>query len=250
MLTRWITHVNHAAIPLVTLNFDQHPPSRLVRIPSSPELDQSRIPYPGVSMISPSRVLLTVTPATRSIAAKGVAAANLSCRSVDVSQTGVTALLANEGIGGVSAPVAVERRGDDVFIPISPQLSRAVARTPSGIGAIVCQFSRPVSATPTFTERAITIKTNTRSAGAVLFDVSALEDVDDVRFSGGLQLPYGGDRVRILYGGNDVIAVEWADVGAQERRDIVLVIIGALSAIAAATVIEAIRPVVESRSPD
>ncbi len=101
---------------------------------------------------------------------------------------------------------------------------------------------------PTFTERAITVRAQTGLGGAVFLDVSALEDVDDLRFSGGLQAPLGGDRTRILYAGDDIVSAEWVDVAAQEQRDIVLVIIGALSAIAAATVIEAVRPVVERRT--
>jgi hypothetical protein len=44
------------------------------------------------------------------------------------------------------------------------------------------------------------------------------------------------------------MSVEWTDVAALERRDIILVLIGAISAIAAAMAIEAIRPVVERRS--
>jgi hypothetical protein len=101
---------------------------------------------------------------------------------------------------------------------------------------------------PTFTERAVTVRANTGSGGAVVLDVSALQDVDDLRFSGGLQAPLGGDRTRLLYGGDDIVSAEWVDVAAQEQRDIILVIIGALSAIAAAMAIEAIRPAVERQA--
>lgn len=246
-LTRWITHVDHTPVPVVTLTFNQQPAPRFRAPLALLVMQRAHLGVPAAALTGPSIILLMPTPATRSIVVGGVAS-NPSCSSVDVKNGGVTALLADAGKGDTLTPVAVERRHQDLLIPIPRRLSLDFERMPHQLGAIQCKFSRPQSATPTFTERAATVEADTRSAGAVLLDASALEDVDDLRFSGGLQVPFGGDRVRLLYGNNNVVSLEWTDVAAQERRDIVLVIVGALSAIAAAMMIEAIRPTVESKA--
>jgi hypothetical protein len=145
-------------------------------------------------------------------------------------------------------PIPIQSRRNDVFIPIPNRMHAALAGAPDHRAGIVCKLARPLAMAPTFTERAITVRAQTGPGGAVFLDVSALEDVDDLRFSGGLEPLLGGDRTRVLYSGDDIVSAEWVDVTAQEQRDIVLVLIGALSAIAAATAIEAIRPAVERRT--
>jgi hypothetical protein len=81
--------------------------------------------------------------------------------------------------------------------------------------------------------------------GLFLLDISALEDIDNLRFSGGIYFPLAGERTRLLESTDNVVSVEWVDVSASEKRDIVLVTVGALAAIGAAMAIEAIRPFIE-----
>lgn len=141
-------------------------------------------------------------------------------------------------------PVSTTKQ-DGTLITIPNSLHVALTRRTSGQGAIRCQTSRPLAAAPTFTDRSLTIQAQNGSAGVVVLDVSALEDIDNVRFSGGIANAFLGDRTRILGPNNDVVSVEWNDVSAEEQRDIVLVTIGALAAIAAAMIIESVRPFIE-----
>lgn len=181
-------------------------------------------------------ILLIPTPATRSITLEGAQRIALSCRTVDVRNGGITALLAGSARGAARSPVSMEQRNAAWLI------------RPNRQGPIECTSAHPASGALTFTERGITIRTGGRAADATVLDLSALQDVNDVRILGGIEVPFGGDRVRLLSGDVNVVSVEWTDMIAQEQRDIVLVVIGALSALAAASVIEAIRPAVESRS--
>jgi hypothetical protein len=163
---------------------------------------------------------------------------------------------ARVGLGGDAAlavgtdgePVAVERSTKGIVIPIPAAMRQTRTGIARARAAIACTFSRPQSTATTFTERSVTVQADTNPPGAVLLDISALESIDDLRFSGGAQVPFGGDRARLAYGDDNIVSAEWSDVLAQEQRDIVLVIVGALSAIAAAMVIEAIRPTIQSRS--
>lgn len=193
-------------------------------------------------------MLFLVTPTMRSIAIQGVDPGSISCGSLSDEREGPAAFLVDPVRTVALTPIAIESVRGKVTIPIPNRIHQALARRPEIRAGIVCKVARPLAMAPTFTERAVTVRAETGPGGAVLLDVSALEDVDDLRFSGGVQTPLGGDRTRLLYDGDDVVSAEWVDVTAEEQRDIVLVIIGALSAIAAATAIEAIRPAVERRT--
>ncbi len=248
-LTRWITHVNHAPRPVVTIVFDERPPFQFERVPFNVSaLQRERHRFPEVALTGSAHVLFFVTPATRSIAIRGIDAREFTCAQLNATRGGTAVLLADDAHASTLAPMAIQSTRDGAIIAIPSGIHEALARTPDGRAAITCTFQSPLATEPTFTERAITVRAVTAPGGAALLDVSALEDVDDLRFSGGLQAPLGGDRARLAYGGDDVVSAEWVDVTAQEQRDIVLVLIGALSAIAAATAIEAIRPAVERRT--
>ncbi|MGA8473770.1 MAG: hypothetical protein WB681_01765 [Candidatus Cybelea sp.] len=247
-LTHWITHVDHGPRPVVTIVFDERPPYQYERFNGVTDLEHDRHRFAEAALTSQAHILFLVTPTMHSIAVGGVDPSSVSCGSLQDERGAPTAFLVGADKTAVPNPIPIENRRNEVFIPIPSLIHAALARAPDHRGGIVCKLSRPLAMAPTFTERAITVRADTGPGGAVLLDVSALEDVDDLRFSGGLQAPLGGDRTRILYAGDDIVSAEWVDVTAQERRDIVLVIIGALSAIAAATVIEAVRPVVERRT--
>ena len=246
-LTIWITHVNHGEKPVVTVVFDEEPPFVL----NADALDfgalaRDRHRIPEAVLTSPARVLFLVTAATRSIRLLGIHPDSISC-GLFPGLVGSAAFWVSDAPDAALPPVQTVATGSDTLIPVPPSLARLLALTSGVKGGIACRFHRRVAMAPTFTERAVTIRAETKSSGAVLVNVSALEDIDDLRFSGGLQLPFGGDRSRLLYGENNVVSAEWTDVTAQEQRDIILVLIGALSAIAAATIIEALRPLVEGR---
>jgi hypothetical protein len=248
-LTRTITHVDRSRRSVVTIAFDERPPFQFERLPLNvPTFQEARHRFPELALTSEAHVLFLVTAATHSITIRGVKPSELACRSLDEEQGGPLEFLLNAEKDVMLAPIAIQTLRDDTFIPIPTRVRNALAHMPDRRAGIACTFLRPLATAPTFTERAATVRVDAGPGGAVLLDVSALEDVDNLRFSGGLQVPLGGDRTRLVYGRDDVVEAEWTDVTAQEQRDIVLVIIGALSAIAAALVIEAIRPTVENRT--
>jgi hypothetical protein len=247
-LTRWITHVDHAPKPFLSFVFDERPVFQFENVPFTfSAMQRVRNRLPEVALVGRSKVLFLATPATRSISMAGAGLAGASCNAIS-GENGATALLAGVETNAASVPITLQTTRDGVVIPIPDAMRRELARNPDGRGAIVCELGRQLAVSPTFTERAATVRASSGAGGAVMVDVSALEDVEEIRFSGGLQALLGGDRARLLEGGNDVVSAEWVDAMAQEQRDIVLVLIGALSAIAAAMIIEGIRPFVESRS--
>ncbi len=248
-LTVWITHVDHRPQPIITVTFDERPPFQFNRIPLGfASLERERHRFPEAALTGKARAIFFVTPATRSIAISGVKPSDISCGAFPESGEVDAALFVGGDRDAELTPIAGEASNGGILIPVPDPLRRALAARRDERGAISCTFLRPLADAPTFTERAMTIRAESGAGGGVLVDISALEDIDDLRFSGGLQAPLAGDRTRLLYGGNNVVSVEWVDGTAQERRDIVLVLIGALSAIAAATIIEGIRPAVERRS--
>ena len=248
-LTRWITHVNHSPRPVVSIVFDERPPFQFERLTLGiTALQRERNRFAEAALTSEAHILFFVTPTMRSISIRGIDQSSISCGSLSNERQGPAAFLVDAERTAALTPIAIQTSAGKVIIPIPDRIRGALVRAPASRAGIVCTTARPLAIAPTFTERAVTVRAKTGSGGAVLLDVSALEDVDDLRFSGGVQTPLGGDRTRLLYDGEDVVSAEWVDVTAQEQRDIVLVIIGALSAIAAATAIEAIRPAVERRT--
>jgi hypothetical protein len=248
-LTRWITHVDHSPRPIVTIAFDERPPFQYERLAFGiTALQHERHRFAEAALTTQAHILFFVTPTMRSITVGGVDPGSVSCGSLPNERGAPVAFLVGAEKAAALTPIPIQSRRDDVLIPIPDRIHAALVRAADRRAGIVCKLARPLAMAPTFTERAITVQAQTGPGGAVVLDVSALEDVDDLRFSGGLQAPLGGDRTRVLYAGDDIVSAEWVDVTAQEQRDIVLVIIGALSAIAAATAIEAIRPVVERRT--
>lgn len=248
-LTRWITHVNHSQRPVVSIIFDERPSVEFERLPlDATGLQRERYRFAEAALTSQAHVLFLITPTTRSIALGGVDLRTISCSALPDQRGESAAFLVDAESTAVLAPVPIQISRDRVFIPVPNRMREDLAQAPGRRGGIICQLAHPLATAPTFTERAVTVRARTSAGGAVVLDVSALEDVDDLRFSGGIQSLLGGDRTRILYGGDDIVSAEWVDVTAQEQRDIVLVLIGALSAIAASTVIEAVRPFVERRT--
>jgi len=139
----------------------------------------------------------------------------------------------------------VSALGSRALIVVPDELRHSLASLPDGRGLIRCKTSRTLAASPTFSERAMTVRASNGLLGSVILDISALEDITNLRFSGGVEVPFAGERTRLLTGDQNVVAVDWVDASAQEERDIILVIIGALAAIGAAMAIEAIRPFIE-----
>jgi hypothetical protein len=248
-LTRWITHVDHSPRPVLSIVFDERPPFQFERLPLGvAAVQKKRYRFAEAALTSEAHMLFFVTPTMRSIAVEGVDPNSISCGSLPDESGGAAAFLVDPEKAVALSPIPIQNGRAEVVIPIPNRIRDALVRTPASRAGIVCEVAHPLAIAPTFTERAVTVRAKTGPGGAVILDVSALEDVDDLRFSGGLQTPLGGDRTRLLYSGDDTVSAEWVDVTAQEQRDIVLVIIGALSAIAAATVIEAVRPAVERRT--
>ena len=201
---------------------------------------------PRVVIVAYDEALFLVTPATFSIRIDGVNPKGVSCGFSDRIVASASAAYLSEAIRqGPPKPIAIPQSSDSqTLIRVPSALHTALAHE-RGQGIIACRVARPLPAAPTFTDRAMTVRALNGPTGAIFLDVSALEDIDNLRFSGGLQLPFAGERTRLLDSSDNVVSAEWANVTAQEQRDIVLVLVGALAAIAAAMAIEAIRPFVE-----
>jgi hypothetical protein len=201
---------------------------------------------PRVVIVTYNEALLLVTPATFSVRVDGVNPKNVSCGYSDRIVASASAAYLSETIRQAPLkPIAIPlSTASQTFIRVPEALHAALAHE-RGQGIIACRIARPLPAAPTFTDRAMTVRALNGPTGAVFLDVSALDDIDNLRFSGGLQLPFAGERTRLLDSSDSVVSAEWANVTAQEQRDIVLVLVGALAAIAAAMAIEAIRPLVE-----
>jgi hypothetical protein len=247
-LTRLITHVNHGATSLVTILYDEQSPIqlRLTNVDVA-VLERARFQVPRVVVSGSSETVFVVTARTRVITILDVKPQEASCSFTDRAfRSGSMPYLIDTLTSGAVKPLPItmtQQHGTLITIPRS--LHVALTHVTEAQGAIRCVLRRPLAAAPTFTGRSLTIQARNGSAGVVVLDVSALEDIDNVRFSGGIANAFLGDRTRILGPNNDVVSVEWDDVSAEEQRDIVLVTIGALAAIAAAMVIEALRPFIE-----
>ncbi|MBV8262381.1 MAG: hypothetical protein JOY87_00990 [Candidatus Eremiobacteraeota bacterium] len=268
-LTRWITAVHLESDKPFAIVFDEHAPlvhepTRSTLLTATPE----RRRLPSLVITGYDEVVLVVTPATRGIHIVGYRPDQLSCAAPDRISVGASTALITEAlhvlqlhpvtaVNSTDAALAGEAAqiGDtlglkrnswpitDIIVPAS--LEQKIKAVSFGQGAIRCRFTTPLPASPTFTDRSITIVTLASQSSATILDVSALADISDLRFFGGLVLPWAGDRTRIFDHSDELVSVEWSDATAQEERDVILVIIGALAAIAASTALEALRPIVE-----
>jgi len=247
LLTLWITHVSREPIMVVGVSIDEQSPVRL----SASQLNvatfqRDRYHIPRVVVVDEKHAVLVVPPGTRSVTLLNTDASEVSCTYNErIVQRASLGQLVEANERGVQHPLAISAGGGGTFIPIPASLRRATAHVPDAQGLVACRTLHALATSPTFTDRTLTVDLRNGTVGSVIFDISALEDIDNLRFSGGIYIPLLGDRTRVLDSSDSVVQAEWVEVTAQEHRDILLVIIGALAAIAAATAIEAIRPFIE-----
>ena len=248
-LTVLITHVDRSATSTIEVLYDGLPQPLPRQSPGDLTLSgvqEERFRIPGLVISSTEHAVLIVSPQTRSFTFANISPNEVSCAFSDrVFVASPPALLVEEARKEQLHPVPVSLTaagGTGIVVP--QPLHAALVRAHGAQGTIECASSRQLAGSPTFTERSLTAHVNGLK-GPFLFDVSALEDIDNLRFSGGVAFPLAGDRTRFLGPNDNLVSVEWVEVSAAERRDIVLVIVGALAAIAAAMAIEAIRPFIE-----
>ncbi len=272
-LTRWITAYHPGSDRVFGVVFEERPPA-VQAVPRfvGDEVMPFGTQLPRIVITNSNELLLVVTAATRSITLGGFVGGHPTCASMDeaASNASVAALvqavkrihmtpipteradLASLGITTPQLPdmTASQLAGNvpAVVIRIPPALTAKVKAHKHGQGVIQCEFSAPLAASPTFTDRSVQIMTLSSQSGPALLDVSALTNIVDLRFFGGTVLPWEGSRTRAFDQTDQLVAVEWSDVAAEEQRDVILVIIGALAAISAATALEAVRPIVEKLS--
>jgi hypothetical protein len=268
LLTRWITAVHLESDRPFAIVFDENVPwvrelTAGTVLTNTPE----RRKLPSLVITGYNEILLVVTPGTRGIHILGYTPDALSCAAPERTAVGLSSAVIAQAIQKLPlTPVTVAKSHDvaladeaahlgaplgipqnwpvtDIIVPA--RLERQIRSSHFGQGAIRCRFTRPLPASPTFTDRSINIVTLATRSSAAILDVSALTDIQDLRFFGGLVVPWAGDRTRIFDHNDQLVSVEWSDVTAQEERDVILVLIGALAAIAAATALEALRPIVE-----
>jgi hypothetical protein len=103
------------------------------------------------------------------------------------------------------------------YISVPEKLRANLQRLSNGQGVIRCRFAHPLTASPTCTDRSLTIEASNGQSGAAVLDVSALDGIDNLRFSGGLTIPLAGERTRLLDSHDKLIFVDWSDVAAQGR---------------------------------
>ena len=267
-LTHWITSVHLGSDRPFAVVFDETSPN--IRMPvrftdeaSTPQRRQ----LPRIILIGYDELMFVVTPTTHGVHILGYTRNQFSCNAMQRSATGASSAAIVQAVrrlpleavdltpssdsvvnaeavrlsaaNGLSSPLPVT----DVVVPGA--LEAQVRAQKFGQGVIICHFKVPLAASPTFTDRSLTIVAPSTRSTATLLDVSALRDIQNLRFLGGVVIPWAGDRARVFDKYDEVISVEWSDVVAEEKRDVFLVIIGALAAIAASTGLEAIRPIVE-----
>ncbi|HTJ27001.1 MAG TPA: hypothetical protein VMA36_12660 [Candidatus Limnocylindria bacterium] len=247
LLTHWVTSVHPNVEPTVRVVFDEQPPVVLrVGNVAPAELKAARYRIPAILFAAEDTVVFIVGPPTRSVAFENLDPRDVTCRVDErafTSESFMSIAQKAQRDRITVLPVSATEQGG-VRIAVPDALHAAIAATRNGQGAIVCTFARPPVAAPTFTERAVTVMAR-NGAGAVVVDVSVLENVENLSFSGGIIVPFAGERVRLLAGADDVLSLAWVNVAAQEQRDVVLVLVGGLAAIAAAMAIEAVRPFIE-----
>ena len=209
-------------------------------------LRQRRFQLPRIIMTGNREALIAITRTTHNIALSDLPVKNLTCGyDLHTFTSASLATLVEAAKQDTFEPLALSAAGaSGTLIDVPIAFQAALRRTSTGQGIIRCRFVRELAGAPTFTDRSLTIH-GRNGSGLLLFDVSALENIDNVRFSGGIALPPLGERTRLLDPDDSVVSVEWVDVTAAERRDVILVTIGALAAIAAAMAIEAIRPFID-----
>ena len=249
-LTSLITHVDQNAHSVLDVTYVGEPAHLKVGNLTLYGMQQERYEIPGVVIDGMQHAVLIVTPGTRSFVLANIDAKNISCASSDQifrHAPPVAMIEKSERQQQKIVPIS-DTPGGGSLIVVPQSLHVALVQARIAQGAIECETSRQIAASPTFTDRSLTFHVRGLS-GPFFVDVSALEDVDDLRFSGGVAVPLAGETARFLNAQNNLIALEWVDVSAAEERDIVLVVVGALAAISAAMAIEAIRPFIE-REPD
>jgi hypothetical protein len=271
ILTRVITKVDDGATRQIGVLVLSTKPLDINRLLVSPaEVENERFRVPHIAVIGYHAMLFVVPRDTTSIAVYENAPFAMSCNLAPAVEAGTSvplfaALVRTTKLAPLpvhadtsASVVEIERQAlpgmqaltrrlwrDSLAVPDS--IRAELRRVPDGEVAIRCDFPEPLSASPTFSSRTLTIGAPVFMRGSAAVDFSAFDGIDDVRFSGGIQVPAAGDRVRVVDPNDRFISATWSDEAALEQRDVVLVLVGGLAAIGAAMAIEAIRPFVESR---
>ena len=248
LLTRTVTRVHYGATAHLSVAFDERPPVAIaVSHLDLPFLKSSRYRIPAIVLLGRGAVLFLVGPTTRAILITTPDDGSIACAMVrgTFDSAAPLAIVQRVTAGASLEPLAPTLvTGRTVRLSIPPRLHDELRRAANSQGAIQCSVQSELATPLTFTERALTL-TGNNGGGALLVDAESLEDVDNVRFSGGIAVPLAGERVRLLTAADHTLSMEWIDVAAQEQHDIVLVFVGGLAAIAAAMAIEAVRPFIE-----
>lgn len=248
-LTIWITHVDRSPKPVIGFEVKESNPLRIDRLRLSiASINTVRFRIPRVVMADPRMVLFMVTSGTSSIVLTGVEPRGLRCGYLEDVAAGASAEYWSDAVSRepLQRMSVAPRPSGPLVLAVPATLRRSLASRTDAQGVMACSVSRTLASKTTFTERAMTVHAQNGEYGSLMVDVSALEDVDNLRFSGGIAIPIAGERTRLMDRYDNIVSAEWTSVAAAERRDIVLVLIGGLAAIAAAMAIEAIRPFVEN----
>jgi hypothetical protein len=270
VLTHLVTHIDRGAVYQVGVAFNARNPTGAVAV-SIPNLELHRFEIPILAPTNYDELLFIVTPATTSVTVYDSDPFEMSCAySGDVQAAAALPTfvglvrkepltLLGDHITGVPAKLTLVAGSNSVTrlatrsvwsaeLLLPPGLRANLQRTELARAVIRCSFAKPIVAAPTFSDRSIVVALPDSNTGTVALDMSAFDGVENVRFAGGVSNPNGGDEVRILDAKDRLVRIEWADQAALEQRDIVLVLIGGLAAIAAAAFIESMRPAVKKRS--
>lgn len=270
-LTRLITHIDHNAVHEIGVAFEAVQPRDVARVTIG-NLEARRFAIPVIAPTDYNELLFIITPGTRSVTVYGAEPFEMSCAYVDEVRSAAAlptfvALVRNEQltpivdhaqavaerlsqIAGLDAVVTLATRHVwSISLPVPPSLRAKLDRAALAQAVIRCSFAKPIVASPTFTARSVIIALPDVNAGTVAVDMAAFDGIDDVRFGAGITNPNQGVQVRILDTKDRLVRIEWADEAALEQRDIILVLIGGLAAVAAAMFIESMRPAVKRRAP-
>lgn len=271
-LTHLITHVDSHARRSIGFSIENDRPIDLLGLrPSAKDLESIRFTIPRVALVDYKQALFIITPGVRSVSMYAEEPLHVSCgSSAQIEASAPTHFFSELAKAPGLEPLPVRFDASPSVVPlrddplsglpaVKEQLWKAafdvpadlrakLAHTPDGQALIRCEFADSLAASPTFSGRFLMAGIPLVNTGIVALDLSAFDGISALSFGGGIAVPVSGDRVRFLDPDDRLVTAEWTDEAAAEQRDVILVLIGGLAAVAAAMAIEAIRPSVERRA--
>lgn len=271
-LTHLITYTSEDSGKLIGVTFDSSHTLGVKDLSTDlQQLERERFEVPRVALSGYKELLFIIPAGTNSITIFGEDRVDATCAYADDAESNAsTPAFVALARHGQLVPLDTKSDPSPRAVTLNSQSHSAVARqmlwrqtisVPESLrvkldgaenaqAVIKCTFPHSLAGSPTFSGRSLSIGVPNEHTGLVVIDMTAFDGISAIRFAGGSPVAAGNDRGRILDSTDRFVRVDWTDEALQEQRDVVLVLIGGLAAVAAAMAIEAIRPFVEGQVED